>query len=96
MGLLVDVMLHDLPRPGRGVRPEFSTGVDGGVDAGVDAVADDGAELAAAGVDERAADRRAMVFAVVAEVRGGGARAEVDLFPQHGVADVGEVADVGV
>ena len=62
----------------------------------MDAVANDGAELAAAGVDELAVDHGPVVFAVVAQVGSGGAGTEVDLLAEHGVADVGEVADVGV
>ena len=89
-------MLHDLPRTSGGVRPEFAARIDGGVDAGMDAVADNGAELAAAGVDEFTVDHGPVVLAVVPEIRGGGAGAEVDFFAQHGVTDVGKVADVGV
>ena len=61
------------------------------MDAGVDVLADDGAEFAAAGVDEAALDHGTVVLAVVTEIRGDGARAEVDVLADDGVADVGEV-----
>jgi hypothetical protein len=50
-----NVPLDDFAGAGGGSGPEFAARIDGGVDAGVDAVADDGAELAAAGVDQLAA-----------------------------------------
>lgn len=75
---------------------ELAAGVEGGVDAGVDVVADDGAEFAAAGIDDLSIDCGAMVFAVVAEVGCDGAGAEVDLIGEDTIADVAQVADIGV
>jgi len=93
---LVEIVLDDLARTGRGVGEKLSSGVDGSVDAGMDAVTDDGSELAASGVDEGTVDHAAMVFPVVTKVRGHGAGTEVDLGAKHGVADVREMSDVGV
>src|SRR5688572_4641600 len=88
-------MLHHFRRTRDGSRPEFATGIDGGVNAGMNAVADDGAELAAAGIDERATDRGAVIFPVVPEIGCRGTGTKINAFPEDGVADVGKVADVG-
>ena len=49
-------MLHNFRRTGVRVWTQFSAGVDRGIDPRVDVVANDGAELAAPGIDERIAD----------------------------------------
>ena len=75
------------------VGAKFATGVDCGEDTGVGAIADDSTKLAAAGIDERITHQTAVVRAVVAQIGGDGAGAEVDFIANYRVAHIREVAD---
>jgi hypothetical protein len=90
------IVLDDFTRASAGVGAELTTWVNGGVDAGVDVIADDGAELAAPCIDKLAMDHGSVIFPIVTKIRRRGACTEIDMLPEDGVADVGEVADVGV
>ena len=75
---------------------DLATGINGGVDAGVDVIADDRAELSPSGIDKTAIDHRAVVRAIVAEIRSDRARAKIDFVTDDRIADVGKMADGGV
>lgn len=92
---LVEIVLNDLARTGRGVGEEFAPRVNGCVDPGVNIVADDGTKLATPCFDQLTVDHAAMVFPVVAEIRSRCAGTKVDAGSKHGVTNVGEVTNVG-
>ena len=62
----------------------------------MDVVADDRAEFAPSGVDERSVYERAVVFPVVAQIPDDRPRAEVHAVAQHRIADVAQVSDGGL
>ncbi len=88
------IVLDDIARTSVRVRPKFTPRIDRGVNAGVNLITDDGTELPAAGIDENPVNHRSVIFPIMAEIRGGGASAEVDLLAKHGIADVGKMTDV--
>ena len=59
------------------------------MDAGMDAVSDDRAKLSAAGVDHASGDRTTVRPTVVTQVGSDRTGAEVHLFAEDGVAEVG-------
>ena len=87
------IPVHDFSGQGTGARPELSPGIYGRIDPGVDPVADDCAQFSAAGIHQFTFDHALVVAAVVAEIGGDGAAAEVHFFAENAVSGVAEMRD---
>lgn len=85
--------MHDVAWTRGSMRMEFSAGINRCVDAGVNVIANDGPELATAGIDQLISYRGAMVFAIVSKVGCDGACTKVDLMTDHGITYVRKMAD---